>query len=63
MVCSPFAMVFLRANHVGATVLHMPLSNHIISFNINLSLMSNGPKYPNFIVENLYSSLNCINHP
>ena len=34
--CLALAMVFLRANHAGATVLHMPLLNHGISFNITL---------------------------
>ena len=29
-------MVFLRAYHAGATVFHMPLSTHGISFNIDL---------------------------
>ena len=34
--CSAFAMLFLRANHASAIVLHMPLPNHGISFNIVL---------------------------
>ena len=34
--CSAFAVVFLRADNAGATVLFMPLSNHGISFNITL---------------------------
>ena len=28
MVCSAFVMLFLRADHVGATVLQMPVSTH-----------------------------------
>ena len=27
--CFEFAMVFIRANYAGASVLHMPLSNHV----------------------------------
>ena len=37
-------MVFLRANHAGAAVLHMPLSNNGISFNITLWIMNHGTK-------------------
>ena len=33
---SAFAMVFLQAKHAGATVLHMQLWTHDISFNIDL---------------------------
>ena len=41
----------------------MPVSNHGISFNINLWLMRQGWKSVYFSLKNLYSSLNCINHP
>ena len=34
--CLSFAVVLLRANHTGASVLHMPLSNHGISITITL---------------------------
>ena len=34
--CSAFAKVFLLANHAGASVFHIRLSNHGISFNINI---------------------------
>ena len=51
--CSAFAMVFLRANHAGSTVLHMPLSNHGVSFNINLGLMNHETKRVYFLIDKL----------
>ena len=63
LYCLAFAIVFLRAKRVGAIVLHMQLWTHNISFNIDLRLMSHWRKNVNFIVENWYSSLNCLNQP
>ena len=41
---SPFTIVFLLVNYVSATVLHMPLWTHNISFNIDLWLVNHGAK-------------------
>ena len=56
-------MVFLRAKHAGAAVLHMKIWTPDISFNIDLGFVSHGTKSIYFIVEILYSSFNGFNQP
>ena len=60
---SAFTIICLRANHAGATVLHMPLSTYRILFDIDIWLMNHETKSVYFLAENWYSSLNCLNQP
>ena len=58
---SALAIVFLRAKHAGATVLHMQFSTHHIFFTIDLWRMNHWEKSILFLVENLWSNLNLLN--
>ena len=56
-----FAIVYLRAKHAGATVLHMQLWKHDVLFNIDLWGMNHWAKKVYFLVDNWNSRLNCFN--
>ena len=56
-----FAIVLLRAKHVGAAVIHMQLWTHDKSFEFDLWLKIHWTKSVHFLVENCYSSLNYLN--
>ena len=47
-------MVFQRANHASATMLHMPLSNYGISFDINVRFMNHEKKCSIFTREFIF---------
>ena len=60
---SAFTIIFLRAKQACATMLYIQFWTHVISFNIDLWLMNPGTQSVNFLVENGYLSLNCLNRP